>query len=130
MPRSARSMYAGEHYHVITRGNNRQKLFHDDEDFRFYLEQLRKYKERCDVSVVHYCIMSNHVHLLARSEKDKRAISKMMHGIGMVYARHHKLKRRRTDHVFEDRFKHIHIESDSYLLECGRYIERNPLRAR
>ena len=48
----------------------------------------------------------------------------------MVYARYYKKKYKRTGHVFEDRFKHFHIETEAYLLECGRYIERNPVRAK
>src|SRR3989338_5310400 len=74
--------------------------------------------------------MSNHIHLLVKNESAGEGISKMMQGLGMVYARYYKKNRRRTGHVFEDRFKHVWIETDAYLLECGRYIERNPVRSK
>jgi putative transposase len=130
MPRQTRQFYQGQYYHIITRGNNRQFLFREAEDFEFYMEQVRRYKERYEVAIVHYCIMSNHVHFLMRNESGERGISKMMQGLGMAYARYYKKKRRKTGHVFEDRFKSIWIETDAYLLECGRYIERNPVRAK
>ena len=129
MPRKARSLYQGEYYHVLSRGNNRQILFHRQEDFEYYLQCLAKYKEKFGISLFHYCLMNNHVHLLLRGDKAADGISKMMHGLQLVYARYFNPRQQKTGHVFEDRFKHFHIESDSYLLECGRYIERNPVRA-
>jgi len=123
-------MRSGEYYHVIGRGNIRQWIIEDDEDFEYYVEQLRKYQQKFAVSLFHYCIMSNHVHLLLRSEEADDAITRMMKGVHMVYAKHFKRKHETTGHVFEDRFKSWHVNSDAYLLECGRYIERNPVRAK
>lgn len=54
----------------------------------------------------------------------------MMKGAHMVYAKYFARKHEATGHVFEDRFKTWHINNDAYLLECGRYIERNPVRAK
>ena len=88
MPRKARAIYQGQYYHVITRGNNRQFLFRTSEDFQFYLAQLARYKEQYEVSIFHYCIMGNHVHLLIRNEANGLGISKMMQGLGMMYARY------------------------------------------
>lgn len=129
MPRKARNIYQGEYYHIISRGNARQVLFREEEDFKYFLQHMVKYKEKFRVSMFHYCLMSNHVHMLMRSDADNEGITRLMHGVQMVYARYFKMKRRKTGHVFEDRFKHFHIQSEAYLLECGRYIERNPLRA-
>jgi putative transposase len=129
MSRKARQIYTREFYHIISRGNDRQKLFRNKNDFQFYLEQLARYKEKFRVSIFHYCLMSNHIHALMRCEDSETGITKMMHGLQTVYAGYFKKKYDKTGHVFEDRFKHFHIESDSYLLECGRYIERNPVRA-
>ena len=105
-------------------------MFREKEDFEFYLQQTERYKEKFGVSIMHYCLVSNHVHMLMRCDESDTGITKMMHGLQMVYAKHFKRKYRKTGHVFEGRFKHFRIESDSYLLECGRYIEKNPARAR
>ena len=129
MPRKARSIYQGEYYHIISRGNNRQKLFRDEKDFAFYFQQLTRYKEKFKVSIIHYCLMPNHVHALMSCSVSQTGITKMMHGLQMVYAGYFKKKYQKTGHVFEDRFKNFHIASDAYLLECGRYIEKNPVRA-
>ena len=130
MPRKARAIHQGEYYHILSRGNNKQALFYDASDFEYYLRTLLHYLHKYDVSLYHYCLMTNHLHLLMKSESQDAAISRLMHGVQMVYARYFKKRNRATGHVFEDRFKHFLIESDSYLLECGRYIERNPVRAR
>lgn len=129
MPRKARSIHKGEYYHIISRGNNRQLLFRGTEDFQFYLALFLRYKQKFKVSLIHYCLMSNHTHMLMKCEETANGITKTMHGVQMVYARYYKKKYRRTGHVFEDRFKHFHIETEAHLLECGRYIERNPVRA-
>lgn len=90
MARKVRNIYKGEYYHIISRGNDRQKLFRMEDDFVFYLEQLAKYKQKFEVSIIHYCLMSNHVHALMRCEHSQVGITKMMHGLQMVYARYFK----------------------------------------
>ena len=130
MPRQAREIYCDEYYHVIVRGNGRQWLFDDEEDFSFYLTTLDRYRQKYDVHIYHYCLMNNHVHLLMKSVSTDHAITKVMHGTSMLYAFYFQKKHKKTGHVFEDRFKNEHIDSNEYLLECGRYIERNPLRAK
>ncbi len=129
MSRKPRDIHEGEYYHVLTRGNNRQWLFRKEEDFAFYLRTLQRYSQKFNVSVFHYCLMTNHIHLLMKSEILDEGITRLMHGLQTVYAAYYKRKQGTTGHVFENRFKHFHIEDDAYLLECGRYIERNPVRA-
>jgi len=72
--------------------------------------------------------MSNHVHLLVRLE-EKEGFPKFMQGVLQVYAGYFRKKYRSVGFVFQNRYKSRLIDKDSYLLECGRYIERNPLRA-
>ena len=129
MPRKARSIYRGEYYHILSRGNNRQTIFLDRKDFQFYLRMLHEYIKKYDVSVFHYCLMKNHTHFLMRSESSNRGITRVMHGLQLVYAIYFQKRHKKTGHIFEDRFKSFHIENESYLFECGRYIERNPVRA-
>lgn len=115
-------------YHVIVRGNNKGWLFREDEDFKEFECFLSEYLERYGVLLFHYCLMSNHVHLLVRSEP-AFSLGRMMHGIQRSY--HHYYRRKYTffGHLFQGRYRSIPIDEDSYLLECGRYIERNPVRA-
>ena len=130
MPRKPRQLIAEGYYHVLARGNDRRRLFVTDEDRRRYLTLVADYTHRYSVSVFHYCLMTNHVHLLVQPQKDGAALTQVMHGLQLVYARYVQRTHHQTGHVWEDRFKTIGIADRTYLLECGRYIERNPVRAR
>ena len=130
MPRKARAIKQNEYYHVIIRGNNRVWLFETDSDKQCFLEVLAAYCRRYKISIYHYCVMDNHVHLILRGEKTAESISKLMQGVQMVFARYYKKKIKMTGAIFEGRYKSYPIRCDEYLLECGRYIERNPVRAK
>jgi putative transposase len=72
--------------------------------------------------------MSNHVHLLMQFPS-LRSFSQVTKRVHLLYAKFFSRKYHHTGHVFQDRFKSYPVETESYLLECGRYIERNPLKA-
>jgi len=129
MPRKPRDLTEAGVYHVVTRGNNRQVLFKDDKDFCFFKSLLRLMKEEYRYEIYHYCFMRNHVHLLVRFF-DEESFQKVMQRVNLRYAKYYRKKYRYCGHVFQDRFKSFAITKDSYLLECGRYIERNPLKAK
>ncbi|MCM2264390.1 MAG: transposase [Desulfuromonadales bacterium] len=127
MPRQARIAVAAQVYHVISRGNNRERIFWDDEDFAAYLELCRRYKERDGFRLYHWVLMPNHVHLLLEPG-DGGSLSRTMQGLQLAYTLRTHKKYRGVGHLWQDRFKSFIVERDAYLLECGRYIERNPLR--
>lgn len=113
----------------MTRGNNRQTLFRDQSDFETYSALVAMMKKECAFEVYHYCLMGNHVHFVIRF-LDKEGLQKVMQRVNLIYAKRYRIKYRYCGHVFQDRFKSFPVEKDSYLLECGRYIERNPLKAK
>lgn len=116
-------------YHILCRGHNRQNIFHDKDDFRKYLEILLDCKTRYAIKIYHYVIMSNHLHLIIMSP-DGSAVSKMMKVLNQKYAQHYyRAKYGGVGYVWQDRFKSFLIQEGKYLLECGRYIELNPVRA-
>ncbi len=129
MPRSARIAPKEFVYHVLTRGNNKQDVFCDDEDFGKYLEILRKYKNQYKYKLYHYVLMSNHVHLVMEATQEGGNLSQIMKGINLSYAQHYKKKYKYSGHFWQDRFKSIIISKDEYLLACGSYVELNPVRA-
>lgn len=130
MPRKPRQLVAGGHYHVLARGNDRRRIFATEDDRHRYLTLVRQYTQQYQIAVFHYCLMTNHVHLLVQPQAAGEALTKAMHGLQLVYARYLQRTHHQTGHVWEDRFKTLPIETGAYLLECGRYIERNPVRAR
>ena len=128
MARRAREISPTGYYHVIQRGVGKQILFEDEKDYKRYLRKLRESKEQYQVSVVAYCLMSNHVHLLLHSE-DIAAISRMMRVLGASYASFYNIKYDHTGHVFQDRYLSNPIRDEEHLLTCIRYIHNNPVRA-
>jgi len=129
MPRAPRQLVDGGVYHLIARGNNRQVLFTEEPQFRYFLDLLRRAKTRYPAQLYHYCLMSNHVHLLlaiATAEDLPRFMQYVLQGYGRWYA----TRRGYSGHVWQGRYKSPLVDQESYYLEAGRYIERNPLRAK
>lgn len=129
MPRTARVAPSGYLYHVLTRGNNRQDVFEDEEDFRKYLELLLRYKEKYHFKLYHYVLMTNHVHLVIEPAEAGGSLAEIMKGINLAYAQYYKRRYSHIGHFWQDRFKSILISKDEYLLACGSYVELNPVRA-
>ena len=127
MPRKPRIEFEGAFYHVITRGNQRQNIFRDEEDFGKYLKILGRYKERYKFHLYAYVLMSNHVHLLV--ETGPIPLSKIFQGINQSYTLYFNHKYNLSGHLFQGRYKAILCDRDAYLLSLLKYIHLNPLRA-
>ena len=128
MPRVARISTEQGLFHVLSRGNNRQWVFKEKQDFQAYKAVLKQLKQEQPFKLYHYCLMSNHIHLLLESNKQTQ-LSKMMKRLNLFYYNHYKKRYGYCGHFWQDRFKSLLIENDEYLLACGLYIERNPVRA-
>lgn len=115
-------------YHITSRGDDRKKIFISEYDFTKFLEYLSVAKTKFKFYVYGYCLMSNHYHLLLETTQPN--ISKIMHYINGSYTTYYNIKRRRSGHVFQGRFKSIVVDKDSYFLELSRYIHLNPVRAK
>ena len=129
MPRKPREFVAGGIYHVFNRGNNRNVLFEVKEDFSCFKGMLYEGGKREGIKIYHYCLMSNHFHLLVRSETAE-SLPHFMHWVQLGYARYFKGRHKTTGHIFEERYRSPRIAEESYYLQCGRYIERNPVKAK
>ena len=128
MPRIARIIKESGVFHVISRGNNKQNIFHDEQDFEKFLEILDLHKKAKPFYLYHYALLNNHFHLLLEP-KAGQTISKILQGIKLSYVYHYRKKYSYYGHLFQDRFKSILIQKEDYLLSCGAYIELNPVRA-
>lgn len=129
MPRTARILADKSYYHVLNRGIDKRRLFCCNKDYTHFLNTLRAYLPCFSISILHFCLMPNHIHLLVYAEKSKD-LPKFMQLILQVYAIYYRKRYNSFGFVFQNRYKSILIDKDSYLLECARYIERNPLRAK
>lgn len=128
MARKPRIEYEGALYHVITRGNQRQKIFRDRDDFAKYLGVLAHYKERYDFYLYAYLLMNNHVHLLM--ETQKTPLSKILQGVNQKYTMYFNWRYRTIGHLFQGRYKAFICDKDEYLLTLIKYIHLNPERAK
>jgi len=128
MARKARLEVEGGLYHVITRGNDRQDVFHEDEDYKKLLSLLATQKQKTGFFLYAYCLMTNHIHLLIerRGETVGRIMQRVLTGYSQWYNRRH----RHVGHVFQGRHKAILCDGDKYLAELVRYIHLNPVRAK
>ncbi len=128
MPRRARSYVPGLPYHIVQRGNNREACFIEPENYQFYLELWQRLSERYGVQVHAYCLMTNHIHVLATPDKES-SLSDTMKVVGSRYAQYINRTYNRTGTLWEGRHRSSLVQSEKYLLTCCRYIELNPVRA-
>jgi len=125
--RKPRIHFPGAFYHVIARGNRREKIFRDEKDYQLYLNFLSEYEDRYDFSLYAYTLMPNHVHLLI--EVGEVPLSRIMQNLQFRYTRNFNIKYKNYGHLFQGRYKAILCEKDSYLLELSAYIHLNAVRA-
>ena len=109
MARRPRLFAAGVLYHVIVRGNQRQKTFTAESDYQAYIERLARYRKKYDYVLHAYCLMPNHVHLLV--ESSEQPLAKFMQGLQQSYSQYFNLRHRKTGHVFVLRFSPRALET-------------------
>lgn len=115
-------------HHVTQRGNRRQQTFFCDADYQAYLDLMAEWCGRCGVEIWAYCLMPNHVHLIATPETAQG----LPRAIGEAHRRYTRYVNRREEwhgYLWQGRFASFPMD-EPHLLMAARYIERNPLRAR
>jgi len=128
MPRRARYTVDNGVYHIMIRGNNRNTIFHEDDDFKYFLKLLKENKDKSDIKIYHYILMNNHVHIILKAVTGK-SLSETFKRTNISYTLYYRRKYKGVGHFFQDRFKSFLIQDGKYLLECGRYVEMNPVKA-
>ena len=130
MPRKARVLVPNCPHHIVQRGHNRKAVFLDDQDYQYYIENLKEWKEALGLKIYAWCLMTNHIHLVIEPGEDVGAISTLMKRVNGRQAAYVNKLEGRSGSLWEGRFKASPIERDAYLLACLRYVELNPLKAR
>lgn len=127
MPRQARIHSDTGIYHVMMRGNDKRKIFLDDDDRRRFIFKLFEKASEENTDIYAYCLMSNHIHLLLY-DKDCN-IARLMKRINVSFAYHFNKKYKRVGHLFQGRFISENVDSNDHLLAAVRYIHNNPVKA-
>ena len=128
MPRLARVVFAGLPHHVTQRGNRRERVFFGDEDRRTYLAWLKDYCDEHEVAVLGYCLMPNHVHLVAVPAAED-GLERALKPLHMRHAQRVNRARGWHGHLWQGRFFSSPLDED-YMWAALRYVERNPVRAK
>ncbi|MEK9185249.1 MAG: transposase [Patescibacteria group bacterium] len=155
--RDYKSFAPGEYYHVYNRGVGKMSIFKDEQDFRIFLSRLqenifpnrqisledahqggqtknhtpyiRKILPEDAFSLISYCLMPNHFHILIRQNNDT-PISKLISKVCTSYSKYFNKKYDRVGALFQDQFKCQIINKNEYLLWLSVYIHLNPKVAR
>ena len=127
MPRQARLDIPGLLQHVIVRGIERRNIFRNNTDRKSFVERFSTLLQETDTDCFAWALISNHFHLLLRPRciELKQFMRRLLTGYAINFNQRHL----RAGHVFQNRYKSIVCEEETYLLELIRYIHLNPLRA-
>ena len=112
----------------MNRGNNKEQVFNCSDDYLHFIYLLKEYSARFKIKLFHWVIMPNHYHLLLEIN-DPENISSCMAGLNRAYTHYHHKVYTTVGFLWQGRYKLQPVQKERYLLACGRYIERNPVKA-
>lgn len=127
MPPREVTFVQDHYYHIYNRGVARQSIFRETDNYLFFLRRLKKCAHDLNVSVIAYCLLPNHYHLLVRQDGFEPA-GLLPQRCCNSYAKAFNKRYGRTGALFEDRYQAIEVDSEAYLLQVCRYIHANPVR--
>jgi putative transposase len=128
MPRHLRYVVSGVPLHIFQRAVNKQTCFGDDRDRLTFVGLLEEHATASGCDVHAFVLMDNHIHLLATPRSENAAAS-MMKRVLETYSQRFNRKYDRCGTLWGGRYKSSLVDTSTYLLECYRYIELNPVRA-
>ena len=126
MARPLRLEFEDAIYHLLGRGNARQRIFANERDQEEFLNLLEASTKRFDVAVHAFVLMGNHFHLLAQTRRAN--LSRWMHWLMVSYTVYFNWRHGRGGHLFQGRYKSFLVEGGQYLLGLSRYLHLNPVR--
>lgn len=125
MARQPRQKSESGIYHVMLKGIDGRNIFLHEGDRKKFIDQVLQAKEKDDFSLLAYCLMDNHVHLLLEEEELGATIKR----IAVGYVLWHNNQYGRSGHLFQNRYLSEAVETDEYLMTVARYIHQNPVKA-
>ena len=128
MARLLRISFPGVFCHVTSRGNERKSVFKSERDREKFLGYLKSAAERFNAVTHIFCLMDNHYHILLETPSGN--LPQIMRRINGAYTTYFNVKRDRSGHLFQGRYKAIVVKKDEYAKELSRYIHLNSVRAK
>jgi putative transposase len=127
MPRRDLTFQPDHYYHLYNRGNDRQLIFFERENYLHFLRLMRRHLIEQALDVLAYCLMPNHYHLLVRCKTDE--VSGAMQRLSIAYTKAMNRRYKRVGVLFQGQFQAIAVDSAEYLYHLTRYIHLNPVKA-
>jgi len=115
------------YHHVVTRGNNKRRIYLDDRDRAFFCLAVTRIAKKYDWTVLAYCLMDNHYHLLI--SVGGKGLAGGMCELNSGYAQMFNVWHERVNHLFGKRYWNRRIKTDASLWNVVRYIVQNPRAA-
>ena len=128
MPRRKRNWHPAGWFHVIMRGNNRQRIFTTHEDMLALFRTIDEARERYSFTIIAFCFMTNHYHLLIRSPEVP--LDKIMARINRRYSDYYSKKYNHVGRIYEKRYYSKEADGPLALLAVSSYIHRNPIETK
>lgn len=128
MPRDKRINIVGGVYHVITRGIEGKEIFKDEKDRQEFLSRLQTSLQKTKSKCYAWVLMPNHIHLMIQTIKS--SLTDVMRRLLTAYAVYFNRRHRRHGYLYQNRYKSVLCQQDTYFQELVRYIHLNPLRAK
>jgi putative transposase len=127
MPRLARTVIENVPCHITQRGNHRQDVFYTIDDRTRYLEMLSQYASRYSLDIAAYCLMTNHIHVVAIPRKSD-SMSRTIQTVQMRHTQSINRERKWSGHLWHSRYFSTPLD-DRYFVQAIRYVGQNPVRA-
>jgi putative transposase len=127
MARLPRFVLPGHPQHVLQRGNNRQQILFDEQDFWFMWEKIAAAAQKFHCRIHAYTLMPNHFHLLLTPDQED-GIGKLMQYVGRYYVQYFNARYDRTGTLWEGRYRATLLDPERFLLPVSRYVELNAVR--
>jgi putative transposase len=127
MPRVARAIAVGYPHHITQRGNYRQAVFAEEDDYTQYLETLAVFAPQYGLDIWAWCLMPNHVHIIG-VPGNQDSLARTFNTVHMLYAQYFNRKRNATGHLWQGRFFSCALD-ERHLYAAVRYVEMNPVRS-
>jgi len=118
----------GNYYHIYNRGLDKNPIFYNPANYEYCLRLIQRYKVRYGITVIAYCLMPNHYHLLLRQEGDT-PVYRFINSLFNSYVQAVNRQQNRKGPMFEGRYKYVHVDKGDYLIHLCRYIHLNPVKA-
>ena len=122
MPRKAREISKTKTYHIMLRGNDKQDIFFEEQDYKKFINEISNTKQKYKYELFAYCLMTNHVHMVIFDRNDN--ISKAIQSLAVSYSSYFSKKYDKVGHLFQNRFFSKSVETREYLIQLCRYITK------